>query len=153
MQEEKERGSKTLNCKCFVVYYISHQARRLFQITILVEAVLFSERLAEAYLCYVFGGRCNHVLPGFWRSDSSSARFGLGGPVEGDQAGSQPLWHLCKQVGEMVVVEEENGGLFTATTNIIYCHLKLTELSYQSESLLWTEVMWSLPGLQAKHDL
>lgn len=59
----KYEKNKSLDCKYGVVHYISPQARRTFQRAVLVKATLFSKRLAEVYLHYVFTGKYEQVLP------------------------------------------------------------------------------------------
>lgn len=78
----KVRENESLDGNCWVVHCLSPQASGVFQIAVLVKAILFSKRLAEAYQCCVFTGRdISKFWPVFEGLDRNCGWVRLRGPV------------------------------------------------------------------------
>lgn len=105
VQEPKVRENESLDGNCWVVHCLSLQASRVFQIAVLVKAILFSKRLAEAYQRCVFTGRYKQVLASLWRSGQKPCLSQAAWPCEEEEARPSlwltilaQNWPMCKQL-------------------------------------------------------
>lgn len=105
VQEPKVRENESLDGNCWVVRCLSPQASGVFQIAVLVKAILFSKRLAEAYQRCVFTGRYKQVLASLWRSGQKLCLSQAVWPCEEEEARPSlwltilaQNWPMCKQL-------------------------------------------------------